>query len=197
MTKPRPKLLLASSSKSRRYLLKRLLIDFEICNPNVDETPLANESASALVKRLSIAKTRAGAQQIPAMDWVIGSDQTVDVDQQLLGKPGNRETAIEQLLLCSGQVAQFHTGVCLFNQALEEQHYAFAITQVHFRHLSSEEIIRYLNQEKPFECAGSFRSESLGCCLTTKISSSDPSALVGLPLIKLSYFLREAGFNLP
>ena len=190
------KLVLASSSKSRYALLQRLAITFETCNPDIDETPLDGETAPALVKRLSIAKAQAGAAKISAA-WVIGSDQIAVVDGRLLGKPGNPETARSQLSFCSAKTVKFHTGTCLLSTKTGQYTYIETPTIVQVRRLTSQEISRYVEFEKPFDCAGSFHAESLGISLFEQVKSDDPSAVLGLPLIKLCELLRNAGFLLP
>ena len=189
------KLILASSSKSRHALLQRLGVAFETYHPDVDETPLSGETVSVLVKRLSIAKAQAGAGHAPGA-WIIGSDQMAAIGESLLGKPGKAAAAEAQLSLCSGKIVEFHTGVCLLDAKTRIYDYAVTITTVRFRRLSSQEISRYVEREKPFDCAGSFRSEALGISLFEQITSDDPTALLGLPLIQLSSLLRKGGLDL-
>ncbi len=187
-------LMLASTSRYRRELLERLRVPFHIARPEVDETPLDAESVPAMAARLARAKANAIALQHPGT-WVIGSDQAAELDGQPLGKPGHREAAIAQLNAMSGRQVRFHTAVCLVRD--EQVLRAEDITTVRFRTLSPGEIERYVDAEQPFDCAGSFKSEGLGIALFDAIESSDPTALVGLPLIAVSRMLREAGFDLP
>lgn len=187
-------LMLASTSRYRRELLERLRVPFHIARPEVDEAPLEAESVPALAARLARAKAAAIAGQHPGA-WVIGADQAAELDSQPLGKPGHREAAIAQLGAMSGRQVRFHTAVCLLRdeQVLQAQD----VTTVRFRALDPAEIERYVDAEQPFDCAGSFKSEGLGIALFDAIESSDPTALVGLPLIAVARMLREAGFDLP
>ena len=193
MPYPMP-LMLASTSRYRRELLERLRLPFHIARPEVDESPLANESVPALAVRLARAKAEAIARQHPGT-WVIGSDQAAELEGQPLGKPGHREAAIAQLTAMSGQQVRFHTALCLLrdDRVLQAQD----VTTVRFRALALDEIERYVDAEQPFDCAGSFKSEGLGIALFDAIESSDPTALIGLPLIATARMLREAGFELP
>ena len=187
-------LILASTSRYRRELLERLRLPFQVARPEVDETPNAGESPPALARRLARAKAEAIATQLPDA-WVIGSDQVAALGSQPLGKPGTRDKAIAQLRAMSGREIQFHTAVALVrgDTVLE----AMDTTRVLFRSLQPAEIERYVEAEQPLDCAGSFKSEGLGITLFDAIESSDPTALVGLPLIALSGLLRKAGFTLP
>ncbi len=187
-------LVLASTSRYRRELLARLGLPFTVERPEVEETPGPGESPQALARRLAEAKARAVAIRHPEA-WVIGSDQVAELDGQPLGKPGHRDAALAQLLASSGRSVRFHTAVCLMRG---EQLLAFEdITEVAFRGLEREEILRYLQAEQPYDCAGSFKCEGLGITLFESIRTIDPTALVGLPLIALSQALRQAGFRLP
>ena len=187
-------LILASTSRYRRELLERLRLPFHVARPDMDESPLAEESPSALAQRLARAKALAIATQHPE-SWIIGSDQVAALESQALGKPGTRENAVSQLSVMSGREIRFHTAVCLARgEAVFE---AMDTTIVRFRTLNTEEIARYVDAEQPLDCAGSFKSEGLGITLFEHIESRDPTALVGLPLILLSEMLREAGFSLP
>lgn len=187
-------LMLASTSRYRRELLERLRLPFHIARPEVDETPLDGESVPAMAARLARAKADAIAGQHPG-SWVVGSDQAAEVDGQPLGKPGYREAAIAQLTAMSGRQVRFHTAVCLVRD--EQVLLAQDVTTVRFRGLDLAEIERYVDAEQPFDCAGSFKSEGLGISLFDAVESTDPTALVGLPLIALAQMLREAGFDLP
>lgn len=187
-----PPIVLASSSPYRKALLTRLQLPFTTANPNVDESPLAHERPQALCERLSRAKAHALSHQYPDA-IIIGSDQVASLNGRLLGKPGNRACAFEQLSCASGQSVDFFTGLCV--QRSSNQLFHMAQTQVCFRRLTAAEINRYIDVETPWDCAGSFKAEGLGICLFDKISSSDPTDLIGLPLIALSRLLRELGIN--
>jgi septum formation protein len=187
-------LVLASTSPYRRELLARLRLPFDVARPEVDETPTAGESPRALVERLALAKAQAVAAQRPDA-WVIGSDQAAELDGAPLGKPGGREAAIAQLGAMSGRTIAFRTAVAVAGGG--RAFTALDTTRVRFRTLSTGEIDRYVDAEQPFDCAGSFKSEGLGITLFAAIESSDPTALVGLPLIATADLLRQAGFALP
>lgn len=194
-------LILASTSKYRRELLGRLGIPFHSLPPHTDETPEAGERALGLVTRLARAKARAVAQKHPEA-YVIGSDQlAVRVDQadgeKILGKPGNRAQCLEQLKGCSGQTLSFLTAVAVYRHQGEVLHEFLDTTRVMFRPLDETAIERYVDREQPFDCAGGFKSEGLGISLFESITSTDPTALIGLPLIKLAATLRLVGFQLP
>ncbi len=187
-------LILASTSPYRRELLGRLQLPFTLARPETDETPLPGESPAMLAQRLACAKAAVIATRFPGT-WVIGSDQVAETGGLLLGKPGNRGTAIAQLTSMAGRETRFHTAVCV--QRDERILVALDTTTVCFRSLSTEEIERYVDAEQPYDCAGSFKAEGLGITLFEAIDSSDPTALIGLPLIALSRLLREAGYRLP
>ncbi|RRN79189.1 MULTISPECIES: Maf family protein [Pseudoxanthomonas] len=187
-------LVLASTSPYRRELLQRLRLPFECARPEVDETPLPGEEVAPLVRRLAAAKAGAVAAARPG-DWVVGSDQAAELDGRILGKPGGREAAIAQLAAMGGRVVRFHTAVCV--QGPGGSFAATDLTRVHFRPLGRAEIERYVDAEQPFDCAGSFKCEGLGITLFEAIESTDPTGLVGLPLIALSGLLRQAGYALP
>jgi septum formation protein len=188
-------LVLASTSPYRRDLLARLGLPFLVDRPDVDESPGAGEAPSALASRLAEAKARAVASRHPGA-WVIGSDQVAELDGKPLGKPGGRDAAIAQLQASSGRTLRFHTAFCL----VHPDHPALAhsdLTEVVFRELHRDEILRYLDADQPYDCAGSFKCESLGISLFEAIRSEDPTALVGLPLVALARALRGAGYRLP
>lgn len=189
-------LVLASASQSRKSLLKRLTTDFKIYNPDIDETPHPNEPVDRLVKRLSTAKAQAAASQYPTA-CIIGSDQSAIVDQKLLKKPGNAQNAIQQLSQCSGKAIRFYTGLCVLNAGTGRVTTELVTTDVQFRQLTLDEIKRYVQKEEPFYSAGSFHSETLGISLFDFIHSDDPTALMGLPLIRLSQLLRAEGWPVP
>lgn len=192
---PRP-LILGSTSVYRRELLARLHIPFEVHAPDVDETPLPGESPASLARRLALAKARAVAQRHPQA-VVIGSDQVADLDGQALGKPLTHDRATAQLARMSGRRVVFQTAVAVVcaNAGFEAQD--LAPVAVQFRTLSADEIERYLRLEQPYDCAGSARSEGLGIALLERIDSDDPTALVGLPLIRTCALLRRAGIAVP
>ncbi len=175
-------------------MLSRLRLPFSSVAPLVDETPLPAETPAALAQRLAKAKAQAVACQMPG-SWVIGSDQVAEVLGAPLGKPGTAEAARAQLAAMSGQEIHFHTAICLSNGSRHLQ--ACDLTRVQFRTLDAAEITRYVEAEQPLDCAGSFKCEGLGISLFEAIHSSDPTALVGLPLIQLSVLLRQAGYQLP
>ena len=189
-----PPLILASTSPYRRELLGRLGLPFGTARPEVDEAPRAGEAPDALALRLAVAKARAVAALHPGAA-VIGSDQVADFDGRPLGKPGSRAAAIAQLAAMSGRAVAFRTAVAVASG----EHVATAMdtTLVRFRTLATDEIERYVDAERPFDCAGSFKSEGLGITLFEAIEATDPTALVGLPLIATARLLRDAGFALP
>ncbi|MFT5451482.1 MAG: septum formation protein [Enterobacterales bacterium] len=188
------KLILGSSSPFRKSLLERLLLEFDTYSPDIDETSHEGESPSALVKRLSIAKAEEIAKDNPN-SLIIGSDQVAVFDNQILGKPGNHENAVMQLTKFSTHSVKFITGLCLFNSKTLDYQYHQDETWVHFRKLSALQIEYYLKNDSPYQCAGSFRSEGLGCSLFSSIESSDPNALIGLPIIKLVEMLESEGID--
>ncbi len=188
-------LVLASTSRYRRELLARLGLPFEVDRPDVEESPLAGESPAGTAVRLAQAKARVVAARHPGA-WVIGSDQVADLDGRPLGKAGGRDAALVQLQACSGRRVVFQTALCLLRHDAAPLA-ALDHTEVLFRTLRREEILRYLDAEQPYDCAGSFKCEGLGITLFQAIRCQDPTALVGLPLIALSQALREAGYRLP
>jgi len=189
-------LILASSSPFRRELMQRLQLPFESVTPAVDETPQTNENPLSLVARLSLDKARAGARMHPEA-VVIGSDQVAVCAGQILGKPGTAERARQQLALLSGREVCFHTGLCVIHGPDGRRHECVVDTRVKVRELGTDEITRYVAADQPLGCAGSFRCESLGITLFEWIRSDDPTALIGLPLIRLATYLREENFRLP
>ncbi len=191
-----PPIVLASASPLRRALLARLKFDFKVEVSGVDETPRDGETVAPLVTRLALAKARAVAAKHPDA-LIIGSDQTTCVRGEILGKPANADAARRQLTLCSGGTSEFHTCVCLLDAAADRHWIEDVVTTVYFRELSDDEIARYVEHEKPFDCAGSFRSEALGVALFERIESDDPTALLGLPMIATCAMLRQAGLELP
>jgi septum formation protein len=191
---PAPPLILASTSRYRRELLERLRLPFEVVSPRVDEQALPGEAPAALALRLALAKARAVAAARPDA-VVIGSDQVADLDGMALGKPGTHERALAQLRQLSGRRAVFQTAVAVVRVGSGFEQVLLAPVTVHFRNLSESEIERYLRLERPYDCAGSAKCETLGIALLDAIDSDDPTALVGLPLIRTSRLLREAGID--
>lgn len=189
-----PRLVLASTSRYRRELLARLRLPFDCVAPGVDEQALEGESPLAQATRLAAAKCDAVAERLPDA-LVIGSDQVADLGGRALGKPGGRDAALQQLRDCSGREVVFHTAVQLRHgariRALLDR------TVVRFRTLQDGEILRYLDAEQPYDCAGSFKVEGLGACLFDAVENRDPTALIGLPLIALAAALRDFGHALP
>lgn len=188
-------LVLGSTSAYRRELLQRLRVPFTVAAPDVDETPQPGEPPLALARRLALAKARAVAAQHPDC-VVIGSDQVADLDGEPLGKPGTHERAVAQLQKMRGKTVVFQTAVAVVCQASGFQQEDVAPVRVVFRDLSDAEIENYLRAETPYDCAGSAKSEGLGIALLASIDNDDPSALVGLPLIRTSRMLRAAGIPL-
>ena len=190
----KPPLILASTSRYRRELLQRLRLPFEVLSPGVDETPLPGEAPAALALRLALAKARAVAALRPNA-VVIGSDQVADLDGLAIGKPGTHERATEQLRLLSGRQAVFQTAVAVVRVDSAFEQVVLAPVSVRFRALSDAEIEHYLRAEQPYDCAGSAKCETLGIALLESIDSDDPTALVGLPLIRTCALLRAAGLD--
>ncbi|MEN9886288.1 MAG: septum formation protein Maf [Pseudomonadota bacterium] len=190
-----PPLVLGSTSIYRRELLARLRVPFEVCAPDVDETPEAGESPAALAPRLALAKARAVASQHPNA-VVIGSDQVADLNGLPLGKPVTHERAVIQLTQMSGQTVVFHTAVAVVRPSTGFERVDVAAVRVQFRHLSALDIEHYLRAEQPYDCAGSAKSEGLGIALLDRIDNDDPTALIGLPLIRTARLIREAGIAL-
>jgi septum formation protein len=191
---PRPLLILGSTSRYRRELLERLRLPFEVRSPEVDETPLAGEAPAALALRLALAKARAVAAHAPDA-VVIGSDQVADLAGTPVGKPGDHARAVAQLRSMRGQSIVFQTAVAVVHQQAGFEASALVPVRVSFRDLSDDEIERYLRAEQPYDCAGSAKSEGLGIALLTAIESDDPTALIGLPLIRTAELLRQAGLD--
>jgi MAF protein len=188
------KLVLASTSPFRRELLLRLGLEFDTTAPAVDETRRPDESAPDLVRRLALAKARAGSISDPDA-LVIGSDQVACVDGHILGKPGDRARALEQLQRASGKRVSFYTGLCLLDGRSGETQVDCVPFHVHFRRLRPAQIRGYVDRERPFNCAGSFKSEGLGIALFSRLEGDDPNALIGLPLIRLVEMLERTGVD--
>jgi septum formation protein len=186
------KLILASGSSYRRRLLERLRLPFEVAVPRVAELRLEGEAAPDMARRLAGEKARAIAAHYPGA-VVIGSDQVAQLGASILGKPGSSVNARRQLRQCSGKVVDFYTGLCLIKDGAEEG--AVECFRVAFRSLTAREISRYVELEQPLDCAGSFKCEGLGSVLFERLSGDDPTALEGLPLIRLAGMLREFGLD--
>jgi septum formation protein len=187
-----PALILASTSRYRRELLQRLRLPFELRSPEVDEAPLPGEAPAAMALRLALAKARAVFVQRPDA-VVIGSDQVADLDGEPIGKPLSHERAVQQLTRLSGRSVLFQTAVAVIAPGFEQAQ--LAPVRVRFRTLLPAEIEHYLRTEEPYDCAGSAKSETLGIALLEAIESDDPTALVGLPLIRTCALLRAAGID--
>jgi septum formation protein len=187
--------ILGSTSIYRKELLSRLHIPFDLASPGVDETPLPGETPEALARRLALAKARAVAAKHPDA-IVIGSDQVADLDGEPLGKPGTHERAIQQLQRMRGRTVVFQTAVAVVCIATGFEQLDLAPVQVRFRQLTDAEIDYYLRTEQPYDCAGSAKSEGLGIALLESIDNDDPTALIGLPLIRTTRMLQAAGLNL-
>jgi septum formation protein len=188
-------LILGSTSAYRRELLQRLRIPFDVVGPQVDETPYPHESPRDLAMRLALAKAQAVATLHPHA-VVIGSDQVADLNGEPLGKPGTHARAVEQLQRMRGHTVVFQTAVSVVCQASGFAQTELAQIQVRFRDLSDAEIEAYLRAEQPYDCAGSAKSEGLGITLLDAIDNDDPTALIGLPLIRTARLLRAAGMDL-
>ncbi|MGX9837930.1 Maf family protein [Enterobacter dykesii] len=189
-----PNLVLASTSPYRRMLLEKLGIPFECAAPEVDETPQPGESPRHLVMRLAKEKAQSLAARYPA-HLIIGSDQVCVLDGEITGKPHTEENACQQLLRARGTIVTFYTGLALYNSANGHLQTECEPFDVHFRHLSEQEIVDYVRRERPLNCAGSFKSEGLGIALFDKLDGRDPNTLVGLPLIALCQMLRREEYN--
>ena len=188
-------LVLGSTSRYRRDLLLRLRLDFDVVAPAINETPLDSERPANSARRLALAKAHAVAEKFPAA-VVIGSDQVAELDGQALGKPGTHDRAVDQLRLMRGKTVLFHTAVAVVCLETGFEQHDLAPVRVKFRALTDNEIEAYLQAEHPYDCAGSAKSEGLGIALLEAIDSDDPTALVGLPLIRTCRMLRAAGLVL-
>lgn len=188
-------LVLGSTSRYRAELLQRLRIAFTVIAPEVDETPLADEAPARLAVRLALEKARAVARHQPSA-VVIGSDQVADLDSLPLGKPGTHEKATAQLRQMRGRTVVFQTAVAVVCIESGFEQSSLAVVRVQFRMLSDDDIETYLRAEQPYDCAGSAKSEGLGIALLASIDSDDPTALIGLPLIRTCSLLRAAGVAL-
>lgn len=189
-------LVLASTSPFRKSLLEKLAVPFITDTPHTDETPHADEPPERLVRRLAEAKARDVASRHPDA-LIIGSDQVACVEGRVQGKPGSRENAIAQLSQASGRAVNFHTGLCLLDSATGRALVTVEPFTVHFRSLARDQIERYVDHERPFDCAGSFKSEGYGITLFSALEGRDPNSLIGLPLIALVEMLEKVGIALP
>ena len=189
-----PRLVLGSSSASRRRLLERLSIPFSVVPPDVDESRLAGEPPEALVRRLSEEKARAVGARVGA-GLVIGSDQVALLDDTVLGKPGNHANNVAQLTMASGRWLEFRTGVAVLDAASGRIQTDVVPFAVRFRPLTASDVEAYVSREQAYECAGGFRAERLGCALFERLRGDDPTALQGLPMIRLCEMLRSAGLD--
>lgn len=188
------RIILASTSPYRRALLERLGLAFDVRAPLVDETPQPGESATALVRRLARAKALAVSDE-KAGALVIGSDQVATFDGLILGKPGAAKRTVEQLSLFSGKRVQFLTGLCVLSTASGDAQVDVVPYTLEFRALTRAQIEAYVAHERPYDCAGGFKSEGLGIALLRAMHGADPTALIGLPLIRLTAMLAQEGVD--
>ena len=195
LSAPNRPVVLGSTSVYRRELMARLRIPFDVAAPDVDETPQPGETPQALAGRLALAKARAVAARYPQAA-VIGSDQVADLGGEPLGKPGTHARAVQQLQRMRGRTVVFQTAVAVVCLESGFEQSDIAPVRVRFRDLSDDEIEAYLRAETPYDCAGSAKSEGLGISLLESIDNDDPTALVGLPLIRTCRMLRAAGVRL-
>ncbi len=189
-------LILASSSPYRRELLARLQLPFAWQAPDIDETPWPGESPKATCQRLARAKAEAVRSAYP-QHLIIGSDQVAERDGQAISKPIDHAAAVEQLTWASGRSLDFHTALCVLDSATGRSAATLVTVTTHYRHLSPEQIERYLDADQPYDCAGSTRIETLGITLVERVVCDDPTALIGLPLIALTTLLQNFGVTLP
>jgi len=187
-------IVLASMSSSRYHLLQKLDLPFIADAPNIDETPLINESATFLVTRLAIEKAKSLVTKYPT-HLIIGADQVCILENQIIGKPLTHSKATKQLKQASGKKIIFYTGLCLFDSESRKYNARCELFTVYFRHLTNTQIENYLTKEQPYQCAGAFMSEGLGITLFEKLVGRDPNTLIGLPLISLINMLRAHGIN--
>lgn len=186
-------IVLASTSPYRKALLEKLQVTFSTAAPQVDESPLPDESPEQLVARLAEAKAKVVADQF-SNALIIGSDQVAVVDGKILGKPGTRENAFAQLKRAAGKRVIFLTGLCVYNTLSRRSQVEVVPFSVIFRQLTDTQIMHYLDREQPYNCAGSFKSEGLGIALFERLEGDDPNTLIGLPLIRLVRMLESEGF---
>lgn len=189
------KLILGSSSPYRRQLLQRLGVEFTCISPDIDESAHEDETPHQLVQRLSLKKAEAVAAQVKDA-LIIASDQVAILDGDIIGKPNNHENAFGQLRRASGRRLEFATGLCVYDAQSIRHKVEVADYAVYFRTLQDDEIHAYLHKDKPYNCAGSFRCESLGIALFNKMQGDDPNSLMGLPLIRLIAILKDFGLDI-
>ena len=189
------KIVLASSSPYRTALLRRVLAEFELDAPHIDESAHPNEPPAELARRLAIAKAQAIASRHPQA-LIIGSDQVAWLEQEVLGKPQTKAQAITQLAHCQGKTAQFYTGLCLLNSKTGKTQVSVEVYETTFRSLSDQQLANYVEREPAYDCAGGFKMEGLGIALFEKISGDDPNILIGLPLIRLIDMLNNEGISI-
>lgn len=190
-----PRLILASTSVYRRALLERLRLPFEVVAPHIDETALPGEPAIRTALRLAESKAEAVAAATGRTALIIGSDQVALLGEEQLGKPGDHATAVRQLQAMRGKNVVFHTALCLLNPATGNKQLENVPTTVFFRNCSDAQIEHYLRTEQPYDCAGSAKIEGLGIALVERIDSEDPTALIGLPLMRLTTMLLNEGIE--
>ena len=188
------RLVLGSRSSSRRNLLERLSIPFLVVPPDIDESPLDGEAPELLVRRLSERKARAVGARVRT-GLVIGSDQVALLDDTVLGKPGGHAENVAQLAMASGQWLEFRTGVAVLDAATGRIRSDVVPFAVKLRTLAASDIEAYVSRERAYDCAGGFRAERLGCALFERMRGDDPTALLGLPMIRLCEMLRSAGLD--
>ncbi len=191
---PQQRLILASGSRYRHDLLARLKIPFEVMVSDTDETGKRGEGARELTERLAIAKAQAVRPKVPDA-LIIGSDQVAEYDGEIVGKPGGFDEAMRQLRRISGKTARLYTGLALLNARTGRIQSEVALFEVAFRKLGDEQIARYLQKERPYDCAGSVKSEGLGVALLERFQGDDPNTLIGLPLIRLVRMLEAEGLD--
>ncbi len=184
------RLVLGSSSPFRKALLEKLDLSFDCDSPDIDETPLKDESPKDMVERLAKLKAQAIAVRHP-QSIIIASDQCATLDGKIIGKPGDHAGAVEQLANASGRAVTFYTSLCVYNAGTNQFEECVEPFYVYFRELTTEQIENYLNKEQPYNCAGSFKSEGLGISLFERLEGNDPNTLIGLPLIQLIKMLER------
>lgn len=189
-----PTLILASSSRYRREVLEKLHLPFECVSPEIDETPLPNESPEQTSLRLAESKARKVAEAYPEA-LIIGCDQVATVDGLQIGKPGNHDNAVKQLTMLSGREVIFHSAICLYNTAKQDMQSTITPYSVKFKPLTPVQIETYLRLEQPYDCAGSAKSEGMGIALLEYMRGDDPNALIGLPIIALVNMLQQVGVD--
>ena len=191
-----PPILLASASRYRQGLIDRFLDEYEILSPQIDESPEKDEEPSNLAYRLARAKVEAVSRKNREA-LIIGADQLAVLGDRVLGKPGNHRAAVEQLMAASGKKMDFLTAVCILDSVTCGRYQHMDITTVRFRHFDRRLAEAYLRHDKPYDCAGSFKIEGAGFVLFESVSTDDPTALIGLPMIWVAGILRSLGYLIP